>query len=177
MEFGERTPSSACVFSPVEKNECVRSTCRRGVNTSAFCPLAPMARGQNARVLTPPPAGMTERTRLSSRGEYTQGTSCPDPELQWLRIAVTITSVVSAVTPKVWIQGFFHVVISARAYCMLLTFLARLHEVICVNTKTAFCIITRIFDSHFSLLKDTHVRVSFRSCEYKTGFMYHHARF
>ena len=143
MEFrgGHRVPR---VYSPpTRKVECVRSFLLGGCQHECVLPArANGARAERTSVDTPP-AGMTERTRLSSRGEYTQGTSCPDPELQWLRIAVTITSVVSAVTPEVWIRGFFHVVISARAYCMLLTFLARLHEVGCMNTKTAFCIIRR----------------------------------
>ena len=46
-----------------------------------------------------------------------------------------------------------------------------------VNTNIDICIITHVFDSYLSLLKETHVRVSFRSCEYKYRYLYHHAYF
>ena len=36
-----------------------------------------------------------------------------------------------------------------------------------VNTNIDICIITHVFDSYLSLLKETHLRVSFSLCEYK----------
>ena len=47
-----------------------------------------------------------------------------------------------------------------------------------VDTNIDICIIiTHVFDSYLSLLKETHVRVSFRSCEYKCRYLYHHVYF
>ena len=101
-------------------------------------------------------------------GEYTQGTSCPLKELHRLRITVTITSVVSAVTPVVWIPDF------TPRLDFSIPELAWEQR---VNTNVDICIITHDFDSYLSLLEETHVRVSFRSCEYKYRYLYHHARF
>ena len=84
---------------------------------------------------------MTERTSFSPRGEYTRGTSCPLAELHWLRITVAITSVVSAVTPRVWLLDFSsRLVTKNRGY------------------KRAVLYRHGQNDSHFSLLKETLLR-------------------
>ena len=112
MEFGETTTCSACVFK----------------------------RAERTRVDTPP-TGMTERTSFSPRGEYTCGTICPLAELHWLRITVTITSVVSAVTPRVWLLDF-----SSRLLTKIRDYK---RAVLCRHGQN---------DSHFSLLEEKLLR-------------------
>ena len=87
----EDTEIRVCIQPTRRRHECVRSLLEGGVDTRHECRHAP--------------TGVTERTSLSSAWvECTRGTSFPPPELNWTRVTVTVTSVVSAVTRRVWLQ-------------------------------------------------------------------------
>ena len=157
MEFGERRQLVPRVYSP-QGEKLVRSVhLSEGCQHSCVLPARHWRERAERTHVDTPPAGMTERTRLSSRGEYTQGTSCPDPELQWLRIAVTITSVVSAVTPEVWMQVFLRGVTSHLD--IRITWESRRIEAK-VRYSRFFTLLT--FWSRFGERQG-----GFRSCEYK----------